>query len=81
VYVGYFPGRSLHVCHRVLYGSFGISGLLGQKDTLIVGVVVPLLLRPGQQRCVRMYPVAGAGVRHTVALSAGATCFARYARL
>ena len=79
VYVGYFPARYLYVCHRVLYGGLGISGLLGEKDPLIVGVVAPRLRWPAQQRCVRRCHVAGVGVRHTVALSAGATCFARYA--
>jgi hypothetical protein len=34
----------LYVCHRVLDGDSGISGLFGEKDTLIVGVVVLLLL-------------------------------------
>ena len=72
-------GRCLHIRYGVLHGGFGISGLLCEKYPLIIRVVVPFLLWLGQQRCVRMLHVAGAGVRHTVAPSAGATCFARYA--
>ena len=73
------PGRCLHIRYGVLHSGFGISGLLGEKYTLIISVVVPFLLWLGQQRCVRMSHVAGAGVRHTVAPFAGATCFAGYA--
>jgi hypothetical protein len=78
-YVCHLLGRYLHIRHSVLYGGFGISGLLCEKYTFIISVVVLFLLWPGQQRCVRMLHVAGAGVRHTVAPSAGATCFAGYA--
>src|SRR5207249_4354642 len=78
-YVCRLLGRSLHIRYSALHSGFGIGGLLGEKYTLIISVVMPLLLWLGQQRCVRRLHVAGAGVRHTVAPSAGATCFARYA--
>ena len=78
-YVCHLLSRYLHIRHSVLHGGFGVSGLLCEKYPLIIRVIVPFFLWLGQQRCVRMLPVAGAGVRHTVAPSAGATCFARYA--
>ena len=48
-----------------------------RNTALIRGVVALRLLWHGQRRCVRRRRVAGAGVRHTVAPSAGVTCVAR----
>src|SRR5206468_6526306 len=43
-YVCRLLGRCLHIRYSALHGGFGIGGLLGEKYTLIISVVMPLLL-------------------------------------